>query len=73
MIEANRKIVDFIANEWISQAKSQRSFALDHGIDEKTVRSIKNDENYKISLETIIKICEARSIKLSEFFKLVRL
>lgn len=73
MIEVNCKIVDFIANEWVSKAKSQRSFALDHGIDEKTVRSIKNDENYKISLETIIKICEARNIKLSEFFKLVGL
>lgn len=73
MIEANRKIVDFIANEWISQAKSQRSFALDHGIDEKTVRSIKNDDNYKISIETIIKICEARNIKLSDFFKLIGL
>lgn len=73
MTEVNRKIVDFIANEWVSKAKSQRSFALDHGIDEKTVRSIKNDENYKISLETIIKICEARNIKLSEFFKFIEL
>ncbi|WP_035678994.1 helix-turn-helix domain-containing protein [Flavobacterium limnosediminis] len=73
MVEVNRKIVDFIANEWISQAKSQRSFALDHGIDEKTVRSIKNDENYKISLETVIKICEARNIKLSDFFKFIEL
>ncbi|MGX7668872.1 helix-turn-helix domain-containing protein [Flavobacterium pedocola] len=73
MTEINRKIVDFIANEWVSKAKSQRSFALDHGIDEKTVRSIKNDENYKISLETIIKICEARNIKLSDFFKIINL
>lgn len=73
MTEVNRKIVDYIANEWVSKAKSQRSFALDHGIDEKTVRSIRNDENYKISLETIIKICEARNIKLSEFFKLIEL
>ena len=73
MIEANRKIVDYIANEWISKAKSQRSFALDHSIDEKTVRSIKNDENYKISLDTIIKICEAKNIKLSEFFKKIEL
>ncbi|SHJ18353.1 helix-turn-helix domain-containing protein [Flavobacterium terrae] len=73
MIEVNRKIVDFIANEWVSKAKSQRSFALDHGIDEKTVRSIKNDETYKISLETIIKICEARNLKLSEFFKIIEL
>ena len=71
MREKNRAIVDFIAKEWISHAKSQRSFALDHGIDEKTVRSIKNDENYRISIDTIIKICEAKNLKLSEFFKLV--
>ena len=73
MKEINRAIVDFISNEWISKAKSQRAFALDHGIDEKTVRSIKNDNNYHIGIETIIKICEARNIKLSEFFKLVGL
>jgi len=71
MKETNRAIVDYIANEWVTKAKSQRAFALDHGIDEKTVRSIKNDNSYKISLETIIKICEARNIKLSDFFKLI--
>lgn len=73
MKEANRLIVDYIATEWVSKAKSQRSFALDHGIDEKTVRSIKSDKNYSISLETIIKICEARNVKLSDFFMLINL
>ncbi|SEP06459.1 helix-turn-helix domain-containing protein [Flavobacterium sp. fv08] len=69
----NRLIVDFIAREWVDKAQSQNSFATEHGIDEKTVRRIKYDNNYQISLITIIKICEAREIKLSEFFKKVGL
>lgn len=73
MKEKNRKIVDFIASEWISKAKNQSAFATDHNIDEKTVRSIKFDDKYTIGLTTIMKICEARNLKLSEFFKLVDL
>lgn len=69
----NRKIVDFIKDEWVSKAKSQNDFATTHGIDEKTVRSIKNDPTYTISFITIQKICEARNVKLSEFFKMVGL
>ena len=71
MKSTNRLIVDYIKNEWVSKAKSQSSFGVEHNIDEKTVRSIKNDPDYNISLETIIKICEARNLKLSEFFRLV--
>lgn len=73
MKRTNRKIVDFINREWISEAKSLNSFATEHSIDEKTVRRIKNDPEYMISLETITKICEARNLKLSEFYKLVGL
>ncbi|QBZ98861.1 helix-turn-helix domain-containing protein [Flavobacterium sangjuense] len=73
MDSSNRKIVDFIKNEWISTASSQSSFAVDHNLDEKTVRRIKNDPDYKISLDTIQKVCEAKNLKLSEFFKLVGL
>ncbi|MFH7012384.1 helix-turn-helix domain-containing protein [Flavobacterium sp. FlaQc-52] len=69
----NRQIVDFIAKEWVNKASSQNSFATEHGIDEKTVRRIKYDNDYQISLITILKICEARELKLSEFFKLVGL
>lgn len=67
----NRLIVEFIAREWVDKAESQNSFATEHGIDEKTVRRIKHDKEYQISLVTIMKICEAREIKLSEFFKRV--
>lgn len=71
MKDRNRIIVDYIALEWVKKAKSQSAFADEHNIDEKTVRSIKNDLNYNISLQTIIRICEARDIKLHEFFKLL--
>lgn len=67
----NRLIVDYIAREWVDKAQSQNNFATEHGIDEKTVRRIKSDKNYQISLVTIMKICEAREIKLSDFFKTV--
>ena len=73
MKSTNRIIVDFIKNEWVSKAKCQSSFAVEHNLDEKTVRSIKNDPNYNMSFETINKICEARNLKLSEFFKLLEL
>lgn len=73
MKSTNRIIVDYIKDEWVSKAKSQSSFAVEHNIDEKTVRSIKNDPNYNISFETINKICEAKNLKLSEFFKLTGL
>lgn len=56
--------------EWIACATSNRDFALNHNIDEKTVRRIL-EGRYRISLGTLQKICEARNIKLSEFFKLV--
>lgn len=73
MKRINRKIVDYINREWISKAKSLNSFAIEHNLDEKTVRRIKNDPDYNISLSTINKICEARNLKLSEFYNLIGL
>jgi DNA-binding Xre family transcriptional regulator len=72
MNTTNRIIVDYIKNEWVSKAKSQSAFAVEHNIDEKTVRRIKNDPEYVISFETILKICEARNLKLAEFFEMIR-
>ncbi|SRX52756.1 hypothetical protein AEQU1_00626 [Aequorivita sp. CIP111184] len=46
-------------------------FAKEHFIDEKTVRRIREDNEYHISLITIMRICEAKNLKLSEFFKMV--
>ncbi len=73
MKDKNRKIVEFIRDNWLASDQSNLSFATSHGIDEKTVRLIKEDENYNISLKTILRICEAREIKLYEFFKLVNI
>ncbi|WP_297332246.1 helix-turn-helix domain-containing protein [Flavobacterium sp.] len=69
MKDKNRLIVEYIAREWVDKAESQNYFATEHNIDEKTVRRIKNDKDYQISLITLMKICEAREIKLFEFFK----
>ena len=73
MSDLNRKICDFIATEWIGEVQAKTEFALNHNIDEKTVRRIYNDKDYTITLFTLNKICEARNIKLSEIFKLIEL
>lgn len=71
MPELNRKICEYIAKEWIGNEQAKTQFALSHNIDEKTARRIFNDKKYTITLFTLNKICEARNIKLSEFFKLI--
>ncbi len=48
-------------------------FATENNIDEKTVRRIKEDDTYQISLITIMRICEAQNIKLSKFFEMAGL
>lgn len=73
MSEINKKICNYIANEWISDSKSNRSFAIDHNIDEKTVRKILREDGYEIPLLTLSRICEAKEIKISSFFKLINL
>lgn len=67
-MDINKTICNYIASEWIAKAKSKRAFALDHNIDEKVVRKISQKEGYNIPLKTLHKICEAREVKLSEFF-----
>ncbi|WP_445750205.1 transcriptional regulator [Polaribacter sp.] len=67
----NKKICNYISEEWISKSKSNRSFALDHNIDEKTVRKILLENGYRIPVRTVEKICEAKEMKLSTFFKLI--
>lgn len=79
MNNANYIICDFLYKKWIQPSKSQRSFAIEHNIEESIVRKIKNTSlkinktDYNIPVNTLSKICEARNIKLSEFFKLVNL
>nr|WP_314492129.1 helix-turn-helix transcriptional regulator [uncultured Chryseobacterium sp.] len=60
---------------WISKAESQREFAFKCGIEESTVRRIKNialgtsKTDYNMSLKTLIKICRKKEISLEEFFR----
>lgn len=74
MSELSIKICAYINREWIGKWDgSIRSFAIEHDIDEKTVRQIINigKTPYKISLYTLEKICTARDITLEEFFGLI--
>ncbi len=71
MKSANRKIVSYIRDNWVIPADNNSLFAKEHFIDEKTVRRIRDDEDYQIALITIMRICEARNLRLYEFFKMI--
>jgi hypothetical protein len=73
MDNVNKKICNYIAKEWITPSKSNRAFALDHNIDEKTVRKILQKDGYNLPVKTLAKICEAREMKLLAFFSLIDL
>tara|TARA_R110002049_G_scaffold57021_3_gene156805 strand:+ start:8139 stop:8372 length:234 start_codon:yes stop_codon:yes gene_type:complete len=75
MSEINMEICNFITREWLfpwlNEGQSHSSFANNHNIDESTVRKIKSKNGYRIPVETLNKICEAKNLKLSEFFQMV--
>lgn len=73
MVNINKRICNYIASNWIKEARSYRTFALDHNIDEKTVRKIVMEDGYNIPVKTLYKICESREIKPSTFFELIGL
>ena len=73
MVNIDKEICNYISKEWIEPSRSNRSFAIEHNIDEKTVRKILKPEGYRIPIKTLHKICEAREIKLSTFFELLKL
>ena len=50
---------------------NNNKFANENNVDEKTVRRIREDSTYQISLITIQRICEAKEMTLYEFFKIV--
>ena len=68
---ANRKIVEFIRDKWVIPMDNNNKFANENNVDEKTVRRIREDSTYQISLITIQRICEAKEMTLYEFFKIV--
>ncbi|KIC61342.1 helix-turn-helix domain-containing protein [Chryseobacterium taiwanense] len=67
-------ICKYIYLNWISKAESQRDFASKCGVEESTVRRIKNialgtsKTDYNMSLKTLIKICQKRQMTLEDFF-----
>jgi len=71
MTDINKRICNYITKEWLKESKSNRSFAIDHNIDEKTVRKILQKDGYRMPVKTLQKICESREIQLSHFFKLI--
>lgn len=72
MADINKKICNYIAKEWVAKANSNRAFALNHDIDEKTVRKILKPEGYRMPITTLKKICDQREITLATFFELVK-
>ena len=72
-MDINKEVCNFIAKEWVSESKSNRNFALDHNIDEKTVRKLLQFNGYRIPLKTLSKICEAREVSLADFFSNIKL
>ena len=73
MTNINIKICSYITKEWLhpwlNEGKSQNAFAIKHNIDESTVRKIKNKNEYRVPVETLYRICEARGTTLSDFFR----
>lgn len=75
MTDINKIVCSYITKEWLlpwlKEKRSQTSFAKTHGVEESTIRKIKSEVSYRIPVETLYKICEARNISLEEFFKLI--
>ena len=69
--QINKKIVEFIRDNWVNKIENNSAFAVEHLIDEKTVREIRKNSNYKISLLTVIRICHSKKISLAKFFEQV--
>lgn len=75
--DIGKLVCKYIYTNWIMKSKSQREFAILHGIEESTVRRIKNialdttKTEYNMSLNTLFKICQKRDITLADFFKMV--
>ena len=65
----NKDIYGFINHLWKESNLSKRKFAINHNIEESTLRDIIKGKDYQISLPTIYKICESKHISLLDFFK----
>lgn len=78
MKDINIAINQYIVENWLCEYRypngsyKYSQFAIDHYIEEKLVRKIVKNSNYSMTIETLEKICEARNIKLAEFFKEIK-
>lgn len=68
--EFTKKICRFIYDNFRNKYKSNLEFALNAGIDEKTVRLI-NQEKYNLSLLKFKQICDSQNIKMSTILQKV--
>jgi len=62
------KICKYIYTNFRSKYSSNREFAADCGIDEKTVRLIQQ-EKYNLSLLKFKQICDSQEVKMSDVLK----
>lgn len=69
MKDINKQIVDYVKKTWLDKEKNNSAFARRYDLDEKTVRLMRSDDNYNISLITLIKICRVENLSLEEFCK----
>ncbi|MDM1510958.1 hypothetical protein HX082_16430 [Myroides odoratimimus] len=69
MKDINKQIVDYIKKTWLDKEKNNSAFGRKYDLNEKTVRLMRSDDNYSISLITLIKICQVENLSLEEFCK----
>lgn len=72
MKDINKQIVDYIKETWLNKEKNNSAFGRKYDLDEKTVRLMRTEDNYNISLTTLIKICKVENLSLEEFCKKAR-
>lgn len=72
MEDISEIICDYITKHWYSEEEGASVFAVNHNIDEKTVRRITSGKSYSMTIKTLEKICEARDLRLSDFFLLIK-
>lgn len=68
LMDYNNAIYNYIEHLWKVSELSKRKFAIYHNIEESTLRDILKKNNYQISIPTVYKICDSRSITPSQFF-----
>lgn len=72
MQDVNQLVCNYIYENWIKpwlqDGKKLAKFSKDHNLEGKVTRKICSPQGYRMPIETLNKICEARNISLSAFF-----